>query len=110
MKASHKLISLSVCFAAVFIMGCDNHQDTTAGSGSNTTAATIDDSIITTKIKSGLLADPVVRGLDPKVETQKGNVQLSGEVANQAQMDRVIEIACTVGGVKSVENKMSLKK
>ena len=68
------------------------------------------DSIITTKIKSGLLADPIVKGLDPKVETHKGTVQLSGFVEDQAQMDRVIEIARAVDGVKNVENKMSVKK
>ena len=114
MRANHKLIFLSTCLlsaATVFIVGCDNRQDTTAGSAPNTTVGTtIDDSIITTKIKSGFLAEPAMKGLDPKVETHKGTVQLSGFVENQAQMDRAIEIARTVDGVKNVENKMSLKK
>jgi hyperosmotically inducible protein len=114
MSVSYKLIPLSVSLlsaAAVFIAGCDNRRETTAGSAPNASVGTtIDDSIITTKIKSGLLADPIVKGLDPKVETHKGTVQLSGFVEDQAQMDRVIEIARAVDGVKNVENKMSVKK
>lgn len=114
MRVNHKLILLSawlVSATAVFVVGCDNRRETTAGSAPNTSVGTtIDDSIITTKVKSGLLADPVVKGLDPQVETHQGTVQLSGFVENQAQMDRVIEIARVVDGVKSVENKMSVKK
>ena len=64
----------------------------------------------TAVLNAGLLADPAVKGLDPKVETHKGIVQLSGFVENQAQMERAIEIARAVDGVKSVENKMTVKK
>ncbi|MCR4346407.1 MAG: BON domain-containing protein [Sulfuricaulis sp.] len=97
--------------AVFFVGGCDNRKETTAGSAPNVSVGTtIDDSIITTKIKSGLLADPVVKGLDPQVETHKGTVQLSGFVEDQAQIERVIEIARSVNGVKNVENKMNIKK
>ena len=65
----------------------------------------VDDSAITTKVKSALLADADVKSFDIKVETRKGEVQLSGFVDNQAQMDR----AKGVEGVKKVDNKMSLK-
>jgi hyperosmotically inducible periplasmic protein len=70
----------------------------------------IDDSVITAKVKSELLADPAVKGLDAKVETYNGIVQLSGFVDSQAQMDRAIEIARAVNGVNGVENKMNIKK
>lgn len=114
MVANRKMILLSASLlsvAAVFIAGCDNFRETKGGSAPDTTVGTtVDDSIITTKIKSGLLADAGVKGLEPKIETLKGNVQFSGFVENQAQMDRAIEIARAVDGVKSVENKMSVKK
>lgn len=100
-----------LCASVVFIAGCENRQNSTSGSAPKTTAVeTMGDSIISTKVKSGLLADPFVKGLDPKVETRNGNVQFSGSVENKAQMDRAIEIARSVGGVKSVENKMDIKK
>ncbi len=69
----------------------------------------VDDSAITTKVKSALLADADVKSFDIKVETRKGEVQLSGFVDNQAQMDRAITVAKGVEGVKKVDNKMSLK-
>jgi hyperosmotically inducible periplasmic protein len=94
-----------------FMVGCDNRGPTTAGSGpAATMGTTIDDSVITARVKSELLADPVVKGLDAKVETYKGTVQLSGFVDSQAQMDRAIEIARSVQGVNGVENKMNIKK
>ena len=60
----------------------------------------IDDSTITTKVKSALLADADVKSFDIKVETRKGEVQLSGFVDNQAQIDRAIAVAKGVEGVK----------
>ena len=110
MRSFHKTIPLYIWLliaSTAFIAGCDTHPASTAVSEP---AATLDDSIITTKIKSGILADPFVKGLDPHVETRNGNVQFSGSVENKAQMDRAIEIARSVGGVKSVENKMDIKK
>jgi hyperosmotically inducible periplasmic protein len=114
MGDNRKLVWLSVSIlsaAAVFIAGCDDGREATTGSAPNTgVETTIDDSIISTKIKSGLLADPLVKDSEPQVETHQGTVQLSGFVENQAQMERVIEIARAVDGVKHVENKMSVKK
>ncbi len=44
-----------------------------------------------------------------KVETTDGVVQLSGEVANQAQSDRAEKIAKAIEGVKSVKNDLKVK-
>ena len=71
---------------------------------------TIDDSLVTSKVKSALLADPDVKSFDLKVETRSGEVMLSGFVGNQAQVDRAIAVARTVEGVKVVSNKMDLKE
>jgi hypothetical protein len=43
------------------------------------------------------------------VETFKGAVQLSGFVNSSADIDRAVEIARGVNGVKSVKNAMQLK-
>jgi hyperosmotically inducible protein len=69
----------------------------------------IDDSVITARVKSVLLLDEVVRSFEFKVETRKGEVQLSGYVANQAQIDRAIAITREVRGVRGIDNKVSLK-
>lgn len=77
----------------------------------NTTVGTeIDDSVVTTKVKSALLADPDVKSFDIQTETRKGEVQLSGFVDNEAQVERAMTVARAVEGVKTVSNKMSVKK
>lgn len=70
----------------------------------------IDDSVITTEVKTALLADANIKSLDITVTTHKGEVQLSGFVNNQGQIDRALEVAHGVGGVTQVGNQMSLKK
>lgn len=75
-----------------------------------TIGTTVDDSVITTKVKSALLDHIDVKSFDIKVETRKGEVMLSGFVANQAQVDSAVNIAKSIEGVKSVDNKLALKE
>ncbi len=70
----------------------------------------IDDGVITTKIRAALLADSSVKSLDIAVVTHQGEVQLSGFVNNQAQMEQAMKIARDTQGVSNVGNEMSLKK
>ena len=69
----------------------------------------VDDSVITTKIKSLLAADDFLKSFKISVETRKGTVQLSGFVASQDAVDKAGQIARGVGGVKSVKNNLILK-
>jgi hyperosmotically inducible periplasmic protein len=78
--------------------------------GKATVGNTVDDGIVTAKVKSALLADPGVKSIDIAVVTRKGVVQLSGYVDNQAQVSRAIDIARGVDGVQSIGNEMSIKK
>ncbi len=94
----------------IFIAGCNKPQDATGTPPPKTTLGTeIDDSVVTGRVKSALLADPDVKGFDFKVETRKGEVQMSGFVDSQTQIDRAIEVARGVEGVKSIDNKVSVK-
>lgn len=78
--------------------------------GKATVGNTVDDGIVTAKIKSALLADPGVKSFDIAVVTRKGQVQLSGFVDNQAQVDRALGIVRGVEGVQSIGNELSIKK
>lgn len=78
--------------------------------GKATVGNTIDDGIVTAKVKSALLTDPDVKSFDIAIVTRKGEVQLSGFVDNQAQVNRAIDITRAVEGVQSVGNQMSIKK
>jgi osmotically-inducible protein OsmY len=59
------------------------------------------DTVITTKVKSLLLADKETKGLSVKVVTEKGVVYLMGLVSRQ-QADRATEITRQTGGVQKV--------
>lgn len=113
MKKYLGLVVLSTTLAALItasIAGCDRPLDTTGTPPASTTIGTeIDDSVITTRVKSALLADPAVKSFDLKVATRKGEVQLSGFVDNQIQIDQATAVASALPGVKSIENKVSLK-
>jgi hyperosmotically inducible protein len=69
----------------------------------------IDDSVITTKVKSQLAADDFLKSFEISVETRKGVVQLSGWVSTQDAVNRAGQIARNVGGVKSVSNNLTVK-
>lgn len=70
----------------------------------------IDDGIVTTRVKTALLGDPLIKSLDISVVTRKGEVQLSGFVDSQDQIKRAIDLASAVEGVRTVNNEMTTKK
>ena len=69
----------------------------------------VDNSVITTKIKSLLAADDLLKSFEISVETYKGIVQLSGFVDSQRAVDKAGQIARGVDGVKSVKNNLRVK-
>lgn len=78
--------------------------------GKQTVGNKIDDTVITTRVKSALLADPVMKSLDVSVTTRNAEVQLSGFVDNDVQFTHAVDVAKSVEGVSSVINHMSIKK
>ena len=69
----------------------------------------VDDSVITTKVKSLLAADDFLKSFQIGVETYKGVVQLSGFVNTQKAIDKAVEITGSVKGVKSIKNNLIVK-
>ena len=69
----------------------------------------VDDSVITTKVKSLLAADDFLKSFQISVETFKGVVQLSGFVNSQQAIDKAGQIARSVKGVTSVKNNLIVK-
>lgn len=61
------------------------------------------DTWITAKVKSALLADTDVAGLEINVETVNGVVTLAGQVASQAQIDEATRLARGIEGVTDVQ-------
>jgi osmotically-inducible protein OsmY len=73
------------------------------------TGGYVDDSVITTKVKADLVADPVTKAREISVETFKGVVQLGGFVNTAQEKDRAGEIARNVKGVVDVKNSITVK-
>ena len=69
----------------------------------------VDDSVITTKVKSLLAADNFLKSFQIGVETFKGTVQLSGFVDSAQASARAVEIVNSVKGVKAVKNSLVVK-
>jgi hyperosmotically inducible protein len=100
-----------VCALSLWVVACDRRENTVSTPVSGTTVGTeIDDSVVTTRVKSALLADPEVKSFDIKVETRKGQVQLSGFIDTRERMDKAIALVRQVEGVKGVDNGMTLKE
>jgi osmotically-inducible protein OsmY len=69
----------------------------------------VDDSVITTKVKSLLAEDDFLKSFQISVETYKGRVQLSGFVNSQDAVRKASEITRSVKGVRSVKNNLIVK-
>lgn len=100
---SSALIVAAVLGTAV-VAGCTSTPDRAS------TGQTIDDSVITTKIKAKLIEDPLTKAHEISVETFKGTVQLSGFVETAAESAQAARIANGVDGVKNVKNSLVLRK
>ena len=101
-------LSVALMFAAGSVMAQDathdNHDRDHSTMVDRDSDQPVNDTWITTKVKSSLLADSDVAGLDVSVETVNGVVNLSGDVDSQAQANRAAEIARDIEGVTNVES------
>lgn len=89
--------------ALLFSLGCAS-TSTKEGTGEY-----LDDSVITTKVKAAIFNEPTLKSAEINVETFKGEVQLSGFVNSQSDINKAVSVARGVKGVKSVKNDMRSK-
>ncbi|QHM71160.1 BON domain-containing protein [Mixta intestinalis] len=73
------------------------------------TGGYIDDTVVTTKVKTEFLRDETLKAREINVETFKGRVQLSGFVSSPQMANHAVEVTRRVPGVKSVVNNMQIK-
>ena len=77
-----------------------------AGSGERT-GEYVDDSWVTTKVKSEMVADKAVDARHISVDTTNGVVTLAGTASNWTEANKAAEIAHSVKGVNRVQNNIS---
>jgi osmotically-inducible protein OsmY len=81
-----------------------------AASTEPTAGESVDDAVVTAKVKAKLIDDEVTKAYQINVETFKGTVQLSGSVDSAEARSRATELARDVGGVKDVKNSLQVGK
>ena len=103
MKPSNRFATFFFTILLFSFLGC---ASTAKQEG---TGEYIDDAVITTKVKAAIFNEPSLKSTEINVETFKGEVQLSGFVNSQADINKAVEIARSVKGVTSIKNDMRLK-
>ena len=104
MKTTRWYLNFFLCLALVIaVSAC-------AGDRTNrSTGQAVDDNVIAEKVKSNLIADPAVKGMQIDVEVFKGVVQLSGFVDHTSNAQKAVTIARNVDGVREVRNSLIVK-
>jgi len=92
-----KMTLLAALVATPLVAGCGK-----------TIGETIDDTTITTRVKTAMLNDPNVSGTGIDVDTYKGVVTLSGRVKSQGEHDQAMALARQVNGVTEVKDALQV--
>jgi hyperosmotically inducible periplasmic protein len=95
--------SLSIALSAALLVAC------AASPAHESTGQYLDDTAITTKVKTELLTAKDVSASDISVETVKGEVHLSGLAQSELEKQRAAEIAGSVSGVRDVRNDIQVR-
>ena len=72
-------------------------------------AGAMDDAVVTTRVKTIFINDPVIGAARIDVETFKGVVTLSGRVQSKEQEARAIELARTIRGATDVKSTLQIQ-
>jgi osmotically-inducible protein OsmY len=103
MKAFRYLSVAFLSVAVLFSAGCASTPN------QSSLGEVIDDTVITTRVKTAIFNDPGLKVLEINVETVKGIVQLSGFVTTRAEINQAGTLARNVDGVQSVRNDILIK-
>lgn len=103
MNTRHTLVTMLSALLVLTASGCAVTR------GQETVGAYIDDTTITTQIKSRFVENKEVGAASIQVETLNGNVMLSGFAKNATEKASAETIARKVNGVKSVKNEIAIR-
>ena len=104
MLKTNRIMKFLACLVLVAgFTGC------AATSKQESTGQYIDNSVITSKVKAAIFDEPSLKTFQIKVESFKGEVQLSGFVDSPASVDKAEAVARGVQGVSGVKNDLIVK-
>ena len=76
--------------------------------GKTSVGQTLNDSILTSKIKTGLIKNPDVRSMNIDVDTNNNVVTLTGIVKSQKEKNKVLCIVQDIAGNRQVVNNLAV--
>ena len=95
----------------VLSTGCNKPQEATITTPPSTRQrAEISDSEVSTRVKTALLHDAILKSFNIAVATLKGDVRLTGLVDNQSQIEQVIKMVRSIPGVHTIHDELGIKK
>ena len=113
---------LVLTLAVFAASGCTTTKNTGVAIKEGTTAAgkqvgekaedigtKVEDASITSAIKMKFANDELVSAWNIDVDTSQGNVTLTGAVDSQTALDRAVQLARSVDGVKSVHSNLTIQ-
>lgn len=103
MNIAQRLATVLFAASLIAVTGCASTPNR------ESTGEYIADSVITAKVKASIFNEPTIKATEINVETYKGDVQLSGFVADPRDAAKAVEIARGVKGVVSVKNDVRVK-
>jgi osmotically-inducible protein OsmY len=104
MNKTLRTTAVAFALASVVVLGACAGTKT-----SESTGAYVDDSAITSKVKTAILEDPALKVMQIHVNTYKNVVQLSGVVDTPQMIGHAGTVAGHVSGVASVQNDLVAK-
>jgi len=103
MKIAQRIATAVFSVSLLAAAGCASTPERSS------TGEYLDDTVITAKVKASLFNEPTLKSSEINVETYKGDVQLSGFVADPTDAAKAVEIARGIKGVTSGKNDVRVK-
>jgi len=103
MKPISKTGALASMLVALTLAGC------AASPNHRSTGQTVDDGVVTTRVKTALITNDKTKARQIDVETYRGEVQLNGFVDSQAAKQAAVAAARDVEGVRKVTDNLQIR-
>lgn len=106
----HSAAAILVAMFAGGMVACSSTPESgPVESAASNAGRVVDDSVITARVKSALVADSTTKAYQIGVTTFEGKVQLSGFVDDAQARSRATQVAKNVDGVRDVENNLEIR-
>lgn len=103
MKTIKYLATFAATLGLLFAIGCASTPT------QSSIGETIDDTVITAKVKAAIIEDDELSASEINVETFKGVVQLSGFVSERSDIAKATSVTRAIQGVTDVKNDIVTK-